>query len=280
VINIVTGLGAVAGQALVEHPLVDKVTFTGSTATGKSIVRASAGNLKRVTLELGGKSPVFIFPDADLDRAIATAAQGIFGNTGQTCVAGSRLYAHKSVFDRVVEGVVRHAEALRVGPGQEAGVQMGPVVSQTQLERVSGFVDGSRRDGAQVVTGGGRMDRPGYFFQPTVLAETSQAMSVVREEVFGPVLCAMPMTDADLDEIARVGNDTAYGLAAYIWTQNLGVAHKLAKKLRAGWVRVNGGAGIEHHVPFGGYKQSGWGRERGRDGVEAFMETKSVIVGL
>ncbi len=280
VINIVTGLGSVAGQALVEHPLVDKVTFTGSTATGKSIVRASAGNLKRVTLELGGKSPVFVFPDADLDRAIATAAQGIFGNTGQTCVAGSRLYAHKSVFDRVVEGVVRHAEALRIGPGQEAGVQMGPVVSQVQLERVSGFVDGSRRDGAQVVTGGGRLDRPGYFFQPTVLAETSQAMNVVREEVFGPVLCAMPMTDADLDEIAKVGNDTAYGLAAYIWTRDLGVAHKLARKLRAGWVRVNGGAGIEHHVPFGGYKQSGWGRERGRDGVEAFMETKSVIVGL
>jgi phenylacetaldehyde dehydrogenase len=167
-----------------------------------------------------------------------------------------------------------------VGPGQQPGVDLGPLVSSAQLARVGGFLDASRQDGAQVVTGGNRIEGPGYFIEPTVLAQTRQEMSAVREEIFGPVLCAMPIEDEDLQQIARLGNDTTYGLAAYIWTQNLGVAHRLARMLRAGWVRVNGGTGAEHHVPFGGYKQSGWGRERGREGVEAFMETKSVIMSV
>ena len=280
VVNIVTGLGPVAGQALVDHPLVDKITFTGSTATGKAIVRSAMGNLKRVTLELGGKSPVFIFPDADLDLAIPTVARGIFGNCGQMCSAGSRLYAHPSVFERVVDGVAKFAEALKVGPGLEPGVQLGPVVSQAQFDRVTGFIEAGRREGAEVVTGGRPIDRPGYFVQPTVLAETAQSMSVVQEEIFGPVLCATRMSDGGLDELARIGNDNPYGLAAYVWTRDVGIAHTFARKLKAGWVRVNGDPGVEHNVPFGGYKQSGWGRERGREGVEAYTETKSIIIDL
>ncbi len=278
VLNIVTGLGTVAGQALVDHPLVDKITFTGSTATGKSIVRAAAGTLKRVSLELGGKSPVFVFADANLDVAIPTIATGIFNNAGQMCVAGSRLYVEDSVFDRVVEGIADIARKTKVGTQFEEGVAMGPVISQGQLDKVTRFIAGSQADGATVVTGGERIDRQGYFVQPTVLTGTSRDMAAVREEIFGPVLCAMPMQDSDIDSLAAVANDTEFGLAAFIWTRDLGVAHKLSRRIRSGWVRVNGGANIEHNVPFGGQKQSGWGRERGRDGIAAFMERKAVLM--
>ena len=280
VVNIVTGYGDPAGKALVEHPDVDKLSFTGSTATGKWIVQAAAGSLKRVSLELGGKSPVLIFPDADLEKAIPGAAMGVFGNAGQVCVAGSRLYVHKDVFDKVVDGVTQMAKSLKVGPGQDPDTQMGPLISQKQLDRVSGYIASGKEEGAEVVVGGERSGNQGYFMQPTVLAETNREMKVVREEIFGPVVCAMPINDDDIEKIARTANDTTYGLAAYIWTRDMGVAHKLAKKIQAGTVSVNGSAGIDPAVPFGGFKQSGWGRENGFEGAEHFYETKTVSVAL
>jgi phenylacetaldehyde dehydrogenase len=244
-------------------------------------VAAAAGNLKRVTLELGGKSPVIIFEDADLDRATEGAADGIFRNAGQICVAGSRLYVHKKVFDRVVGGVVERAKKLKVGAGLEPDTQMGPLVSQKQLDRVSSYIASGEEQGAEVVVGGKRVaGNAGYFMQPTVLAQTNRDMRVVREEIFGPVVCAMPIDDDDLDRIARMANDTTYGLSSNIWTRDISVAHKLAKKIKAGMVRINGGQGLDYALPFGGYKQSGWGRENGREGVEAYTEVKSVSVAL
>ena len=280
VVNILTGYGDPAGKALVEHPDVDKISFTGSTATGKWIVQAAAGNLKRVSLELGGKSPVLIFPDADLEKAIPGAAMGVFGNAGQVCVAGSRLYVHKDIFDKVVDGVSAMAKNLKVGPGTDPETQMGPLISQKQLDRVSGYIESGREEGAEVVVGGARSGNQGYFMQPTVLAETNRTMKVVREEIFGPVVCAMPIDDNDIERIAKTANDTTYGLAAYIWTRDMSIAHKLAKKLQAGTVSINGSAGIDPAVPFGGFKQSGWGRENGYEGAEHFFETKTVSVAL
>jgi phenylacetaldehyde dehydrogenase len=281
VVNVVTGFGDPAGKALVDHPEVDKISFTGSTLVGKSIITGAAGNLKRVSLELGGKSPVIIFPDADLERAVEGAANGIFGNAGQVCVAGSRLYVHKKVFDRIVEGVVDRAKKLKVGAGLDPDTQMGPLVSQKQLDRVSGYIASGREQGAEVVVGGQRIEgKSGYFMQPTVLAETNRDMRVVREEIFGPVVCAMPIDEEDLDRIARIANDTDYGLSSYIWTRDMGIAHKLARKIKAGMVRINGGMGIDYALPFGGYKQSGWGREHGREGVEAYTEVKSISMAL
>ena len=280
VINIVTGYGDPAGKALVEHPDVDKITFTGSTATGKWIVQAAAATLKRVTLELGGKSPTFIFPDADLEKAIPGAAMAVFANAGQICVAGSRLYVHKKVFDRVVEGVTGMAKGLKVGSGLEPDSQMGPLISERQLERVTGYIESGKTEGAQVVVGGERRSGEGYFLNPTVLAQTSRSMKVMREEIFGPVVCAMPIDDDDLDRIAKVANDTTYGLSAYIWSRDVSIVHKLARRIKAGTIQVNGGVGLDPAVPFGGYKQSGWGRERGRDGVESLTETKAVGISL
>jgi phenylacetaldehyde dehydrogenase len=280
VVNIVTGFGDPAGKALVAHPDIDKISFTGSTVVGKSILAAAAGNLKRVSLELGGKSPVIVFADADLERASAAAAEGIFRNAGQICVAGSRLYVHKDVFDRVVGGVVERAQKLKVGVGLQPETQMGPLISQKQLERVSGYIQSGSEEGAQIIVGGKRIEGKGYFMQPTVLAQTSRAMRVVREEIFGPVVCAMPVDEEDLDRIARIANDTDYGLSSSIWTRNISVAHKLARRIKAGTVRINGGVGLDFALPFGGYKQSGWGRENGREGIEAYTETKSVSVAL
>ncbi len=280
VVNIVTGYGDPAGKALVEHPDVDKISFTGSTATGKWIVQSAAKTLKRVSLELGGKSPVIVFPDADLEKAIPEAAMGIFGNSGQVCVAGSRLYVHKDVFDRVVEGVTEIASNITIGSGQDPTTQMGPLVSAGQLERVTGYINSGKEQGGEVVIGGGSVDGAGFFMKPTVLAQTSADMRVVREEIFGPVVCAMPIDNDDLDKVAAIANDTTYGLAAYVWTRDISIAHQMAKKIKAGTVSVNGRAGIEASLPMGGYKQSGWGRENGREGVEEYFETKSVVVTL
>jgi phenylacetaldehyde dehydrogenase len=279
VFNVVTGFGETAGAAITEHPRVDKVSFTGSTEVGKIILGAARGNLKRVMLELGGKSPVVVFPDADIDKTIEGAARAIFYNSGQVCTAGSRLYAHRTVFDRLVEGVAQRAQKLRIGAGIEPDTELGPLVSQEQLDCVSGYLKAGADAGARVVTGGKRIDRPGYFVQPTIFTDTTPQMSVRREEIFGPVLCAVSFEEEDLDRIVAEANDTEYGLSAYIWTRDLGTAHRMARKLKAGYVRVNGG-GRDPALPFGGYKQSGWGREDGRIGIEAYTELKSILVGL
>ena len=279
VINVVTG-GSVAGRALAEHKLVDKITFTGSTETGKSIVRAAAGNLKRVSLELGGKSPVIIMPDADIESAIAGASNGIFWNAGQICVAGSRLYAHAKVFDQVLEGIARIARSLRVGPGLEVTTDIGPLISSQQRERVAKYIDSGLAQGAELVAGGSTIAGDGYFIQPTVLANTRGDMRVVREEIFGPVLCVMKMDSSDLDSIIDTANDSDYGLSAYVWTRDLSTAHTLARRLKSGSVRINGGVDLDAGLPFGGVKQSGWGRDNGREGIEMYFETKAVSIRL
>jgi acyl-CoA reductase-like NAD-dependent aldehyde dehydrogenase len=280
VVNIITGYGETAGDALVNHPGVDKISFTGSTSVGKLIARNATGNLKRVSLELGGKSPTMIFADADLAKAIPAAAMGIFGNAGQVCAAGSRLYVHEKVFDEVVAGISERAKTLRVGAGLAPGTEMGPLVSQEQLDRVLGYIEAGMNEGASVGVGGGRGEGDGYFIQPTVLTGTAAGMKVVEEEIFGPVLCAMRFGDDDLETIAASANDSSYGLSSGIWTRDLSTALKLAKRLKAGTVRINGGAGVDPAMPLGGYKESGWGRENGRAGVEAYTELKSVTIGL
>ncbi len=280
VVNIVTGLGHVAGQALVDHPDVDKISFTGSTAVGKRILAAAGGNLKRVSLELGGKSPVFVFPDADLERAIPAVARGIFANSGQVCAAGSRLFVHRTVAERVLRGVAEFAERLRVGPGSDPQTEMGPVISAQQRERVLGYIDSGRVQGATVLAGGGAAPGAGFFVQPTVLVDTHADMTAVREEIFGPVLCAQVFGDDDLDTLAARGNDTVYGLSASLWTRDIGRAHKLARRIRSGVVRINAATAADFAMPFGGYKQSGWNRENGREGVEAYTELKSIAVDL
>jgi phenylacetaldehyde dehydrogenase len=280
VVNIVTGTGESAGKPLVEHPDVDKIAFTGSTRVGKSILSAAGSTLKRVTLELGGKSPVFIFPDAELEGATAAAANGIFFNTGQICAAGSRLFVHERVYDRVLEGVVNRARTLKIGPGAEPDTFMGPVVSAQQLERVTGYVRSGQQQGAEIVAGEQTLPSKGYFVRPTVLSNVRPEMAVMREEIFGPVVCALRFGDEDMDAIARIANDTSYGLSAYIWTSNVSVAHKLAGRIKAGSICVNGGAGMDFTMPFGGFKQSGLGREHGREGVEAYTETKTISIAL
>ena len=280
VINVVPGYGDPAGRELVEHDGVDKITFTGSTETGKSIIRAAAGNLKRVALELGGKSPAIVFPDADLEQAIPGAAMAAFANAGQVCVAGSRLFVHRKVFDDVIDGIISFTGALKVGSGLDPTSQIGPLISKGQLDRVAEYIGSGVDEGARVVQGGGRIGTEGYFMQPTVVADTRPDMRLVREEIFGPVLCAMPVGDDDLDSIAHLANDTPYGLAAYVWTRDASRIHKLAGRIRAGTIHVNGGAHLDPAMPFGGYKQSGWGRESGAQGVEEFLETKAVIVRL
>jgi len=280
VVNILTGFGETAGAAIAAHPDVDKVAFTGSTEVGKLIVKASAGNLKKVSLELGGKSPVVVFPDADMQAAIPGAANAIFFNSGQVCTAGSRLYVHKKVYDTVVAGLSGAAGQIKLGPGLDPSTQLGPLVSQEQLERVTGYIAAGRGEGASVVAGGDRIGERGYFVQPTVLADTRPTMSVVREEIFGPVVCAMRFGDDDLDAIAREANNTSYGLAASIWTRDLGVAHKMAKRIKAGTVWVNCHNFVDPALPFGGFKQSGWGREMGHEALELYTEVKSVAVSL
>jgi phenylacetaldehyde dehydrogenase len=280
VVNIVTGFGETAGAALAAHPDVDKVAFTGSTEVGKLIVQASAGNLKKVSLELGGKSPAIVFPDADMDVAIRGTASAIFFNMGQCCTAGSRLFAHKRVFDKLMEGIASEAGKIRIGPGLDPETQMGPLVSEEQFTRVTGFLKSGRQEGARVVTGGERVGNAGYFVAPTVLTDTRPEMSVVRNEIFGPVVCAMPFDDDDLDRIAKEANNTNYGLAASVWTRDLGVAHKLARRIRAGSVWINTHNFGDVALPFGGYKESGWGREMGKEVLELYTETKAVAAAL
>jgi phenylacetaldehyde dehydrogenase len=278
VVNVVPGFGETAGAALAAHDGVDKVAFTGSTEIGKIILRAASGNLKRVSLELGGKSPNIIFSDADVEAAIAGAAQGIFFNQGEVCSAGSRLYVQEQVFDDVVAGIADAAGKIKVGHGLEPDTEMGPLVSAEQFERVTGYLAKGRDEGSRAIAGGKALDGPGFFVEPTVLVDAKPEHAIVREEIFGPVIAAMPFSD--VDDLARQANDSHYGLAAGIWTKDISKAHRLAKRIKAGTVHINTYHVFSAELPFGGYKQSGWGREMGEEVLNNYLETKSVIVGL
>ena len=278
VVNVVNGYGETAGAALAAHDGVDKIAFTGSTEVGRLIATAATGNLKKVSLELGGKSPNIVFADADPEAAIAGAANAIFFNHGQCCVAGSRLYVEADRFDEVVAGVADIAKSIKLGDGLDAATQMGPLVSDEQLEKVGGFLDSGRSEGATIVTGGARQGERGFFFQPTVISKTRPDMRVVREEIFGPVVVASPFES--MDEIAATANDSPYGLGAGIWTRDISKAHALAKRIRAGTVWINCYNVFDAALPFGGYKQSGWGREMGHEALEAYTELKAVCTQL
>lgn len=278
VVNLVTGYGHTAGAALVGHPDVDKIAFTGSTEVGKQIAQASAGNLKKVMLELGGKSPVLIYDDADLSAAVPMAAMGTFMHAGQVCACGSRIFVQRGVYDQVVEGLVTVANSVKLGGPREEGSVIGPLVSQKQLSRVMGFIDEGKRDGVEVVTGGHRLDRRGYFVHPTVLANVDRGMRLYQQEIFGPVMTVLPFDDDD--EAVAMANDTTYGLYATAWTTNLSRAHRLAKRLAAGTVTLGCELAFDHAMPMGGYKQSGWGYEFGREGIEAYLQTKTVFTQL
>jgi phenylacetaldehyde dehydrogenase len=278
VVNIVTGYGETAGAALAAHPDVDKCAFTGSTEVGKLILNAASGNLKKVSLELGGKSPNIVMADADMDEAIAGAAHAIFFNHGQCCCAGSRLFIEKKAFDKVIEGVADKAKNIKLGRGMDPDTQMGPLVSQEQYDRVSGFLECGEKEGAKAVVGGKARKGQGYFVEPTVLVNTKPDMKVCREEIFGPVVTAMPFSDPE--EILPAANETIYGLAGAVWSRDISKAHRIAAKLRAGTVWVNCYNVFDAAMPFGGYKQSGWGREMGHDVLELYTETKSVCVKL
>ncbi|MGH9683504.1 MAG: aldehyde dehydrogenase family protein [Candidatus Acidiferrales bacterium] len=278
VVNIVPGYGETAGAALAAHPDVDKVAFTGSTEVGKLILQAAAGNLKKVSLELGGKSPNVVLDDADMDKAIAGAASAIFFNQGQTCCAGSRLFIEKGSFDKVVDGISKEADKIRVRPGFDPESDMGPLVSEEQLNRVCGYLESGLKEGAKATTGGARVGDKGYFVKPTVLVNTNDKMKVVREEIFGPVVTATPFSDPN--DIAVAANDTIYGLAAGIWTRDIKKAHTLAAKIKAGTVWINCYNVFDAALPFGGYKQSGWGREMGHEVLEHYTEVKSVCAAL
>ncbi|MBX3027346.1 aldehyde dehydrogenase family protein [bacterium] len=280
VVNIVTGYGETAGAALAEHPDVDKVAFTGSTEVGRIVMRAATGNLKRVSLELGGKSPNIIFADADLDAAAVGAANAIYFNHGQCCCAGSRLFIEQKAYDTVMPKLIEYSEKVKLGPGMDPATEMGPLVSSEQFERVTGYLEHGRQEGATVRAGGGRPARfdKGYFVAPTVFSDVRPDMKVVREEIFGPVVCAVPFKDPE--EVRAAGNDTAYGLAAAVWTKDVQKAHRMAAALKAGTVWINCYNMFDAASPFGGYKQSGFGREMGKAALELYTQIKSVWVNL
>ncbi|MEX1147703.1 MAG: aldehyde dehydrogenase family protein [Sphingomonadales bacterium] len=278
VVNIITGYGHTAGAALVDHPEVDKIAFTGSTEVGKIIGAAAMKTMKRVSLELGGKSPAIVMADSDLDMAIEGAAQAILFNTGQVCTAGSRLFVERKVFDRVTEGVAEIAKSMKLGPGLDPATQLGPVVSRQQQDRIGGYLKSGVSEGARALCGGGVIDGDGCFVEPTVFVDVKPDMKMVREEIFGPVVVAQPIDD--VADIPAMANDTIYGLAASVWSNNLSFVHRLVPKLKAGTVWVNCHNLVDPALPFGGYKQSGLGREMGRAVVELYTETKSVCMAV
>ena len=278
VINIVPGYGETAGQALTDHPMVDKIAFTGSTEVGKMIMRNAAGSLKRVTLELGGKSPNIILPDADLSKAIPGALNGVMFNQGQVCCAGSRVFIQKKNYDNVVADMASHAKNIKQGAGLDPKTQIGPLVSEVQQKRVLGYIEKGISEGAEVLTGGSKPQDDGYFVSPTIFAAVKDEMTIAREEIFGPVIAAMPYED--LDDVISRANESDYGLAAGLWTRDISNAHYVAGKLRAGTVWVNCYNVFDAASPFGGYKQSGMGREMGSYALNNYTEVKSVWIGM
>lgn len=280
VFNVVPGMGETAGAALTEHAGVDKIGFTGSGEVARIIVRATAGNLKRVSLELGGKAANILFPDADLDRAISGAFWACFGNNGQSCTSGARLYVHRSIHDEVVGQLAAMADGLKLGPGLSTNKpDLGPVIDDVQMSKVLGYIDSGRRDGATVAAGGFRKGEPtgeGYFIAPTIITDVREEMAVAREEIFGPVLCVMPFSEPD--EVLHRANDTPFGLAAGLWTRDLGMARRMSAKLRAGTIWINTWGDTDAASPFGGMRQSGYGREMGREAIDLYTSTKSIWV--
>lgn len=276
VLNVVPGFGKIAGQALVDHPDVDKVTFTGSPVVGRQILTSAAGNLKRVTLELGGKSANIIFPDADLDAAVKAAGSGIFFNTGQVCSAGSRILVHEAIYDEVVERLAARASSIRIGNPQETSTAMGPLVSEIQMNRVLDYIDIGRNEGASVVTGGKRVGDTGYFVQPTVFAGVEHEMRVSQEEIFGPVATVIKFKDDD--DALRIANGTVYSLAAGVWSGDIGRVHRFARRLKAGTVWINTYGPTDIRLPWGGARDSGFGREHGDMAIENFTEPKVVWI--
>ena len=280
VVNVVPGYGETAGAALAAHPGVDKVAFTGSHLTGQSIVRASAGNLKRVSLELGGKSPDIVFSDADIDAAVPGAAMAVFANSGQICSAGTRLFVEQRIYDEFVDRVARFGADLRVGNGLDPETVIGPLVSAQQLERVTGYFGLGREEGAKAVTGGERLTGgslgEGYFVPPTVFANVRDDMRIAQEEIFGPVISAIPFKD--VDDLLQRANATMFGLGSGVWTRDVSKAHRLARAIRAGSVWVNCYQAMDPAVPFGGYKMSGYGRESGLQHLEEYLNVKAVWI--
>jgi acyl-CoA reductase-like NAD-dependent aldehyde dehydrogenase len=279
-VNVVTGFGEEAGQALAQHYDVDKIAFTGSTEVGRKILHSSEGNLKRVTLELGGKSPNIVFADANMKRASKGSMMGVFLNSGQVCTAGTRILVEKSIHDEFVASLVEATNSMKLGNPLEEDTGMGPVVSQEQLDKVTGYIEIGRSEGAEVVAGGERAADlgDGFFVQPTVFAGVRNDMRIAQEEIFGPVAAVIEV--GDVDEAIAIANDTIYGLAAAVWTNDLTKAHRVARGIKAGTVWVNTTGLFDPAVSFGGYKQSGFGRELGRHSLEAYTENKSVWVNL
>ncbi|MCY3989516.1 MAG: aldehyde dehydrogenase family protein [Gammaproteobacteria bacterium] len=278
VVSVLPGPGGKLGQHLARHPQVNKVAFTGSTEVGKQLLADARGNLKRLSLELGGKSPVLIFADADLPRAIAGAADAIFANAGQVCVAGSRVYAESGVYREVLDGLAETARALKLGPGLDPDSEMGPLISASHRGSVHELVQSAVSEGARLVTGGEPLAGQGYFYPPTVFADAGEEMCITREEVFGPVVTVTPFDTAE--EAVRLANRSRYGLAASVWTRDLARGHEIAESLESGIVWINSHGIPELSMPIGGYKQSGWGREHGLEGLKIYMETKSIMARM
>lgn len=278
VLNVIPGFGETAGSPLVDHPDVDKIAFTGSTSVGKMIMRQASGTVKKISLELGGKSPNIILPDADMSKAIPGALMGIMFNQGQVCCAGSRLYIQKKSYDNVVADLVSHAKNIKQGAGLDPTTQIGPLVSGEQLERVGSYIEKGKSEGAEVVTGGNYGQGEGYFVTPTIFAGVEDEMTIAKEEIFGPVVAAMPFDD--LDDVINRANNSEYGLAAGLWTQDVKKAHYVANELKAGTVWVNCYNAFDAASPFGGYKQSGIGREMGSYALDNYTEVKSVWINL
>ncbi len=278
VFNIVTGHGSDAGAALSEHDDVNKIAFTGSTSVGKIILKAAASNMKKVSLELGGKSPVVVFPDADISRVVPGATRAAFFLQGQNCMAGTRLFVHNDVYDEVVNGVAAMAGSFKIGHGLHSDTQLGPLVSADQVETVMGYIEAGKATDADLVCGGEAIEGPGHFVQPTIFGQTNMDMKIAKEEIFGPVLCIQKFGDWDLDAIAEQCNSTIYGLSGSVWTRDISVAHRMVNKIDSGQVSINCHAAVDPAIPFGGNRQSGWGREFGQEGLEPYLKTKATTV--